>query len=82
MRESLLNEPDVYVSVGGMFEFLKKKGLTLKKKTYRAEKVATPAVQQQRVDYRERVRDVPQGKLIFIDEAAFWIGMSREMAPV
>ncbi|MBC6454996.1 MAG: IS630 family transposase, partial [Hormoscilla sp. SP5CHS1] len=32
-------------------------------------KVATEAGQQQRVDYRERVRDVPQGKLIFIDEA-------------
>ena len=27
-----------------------------------------------------KVRDVPQGKLIFIDETAFWIGMSRSMA--
>ena len=27
-----------------------------------------------------KVRDVPQGKLIFIDETAFWIGMSREIA--
>lgn len=31
-REHLLNEQDVYVSVGGMCEFLKKEGLTLKKK--------------------------------------------------
>ena len=32
-REHLLNEQDVYVSVGGMCEFLKKEGLTLKKLT-------------------------------------------------
>ncbi|EDZ92665.1 hypothetical protein SPLC1_S410200 [Arthrospira platensis C1] len=30
-REHLLNELDVYVSVGGMCEFLKKEELTLKK---------------------------------------------------
>jgi transposase len=40
-REYLLTEQNVYVSVGGMCEFLKKVGLTLKRKTYRAEKVAT-----------------------------------------
>ena len=27
-----------------------------------------------------KVRDVPHAKLIFIDETAFWVGMSREMA--
>ncbi|EKD08182.1 hypothetical protein [Limnospira platensis] len=32
-REHLLNELDVYVSVGGMCEFLKKEELTLKKIT-------------------------------------------------
>ncbi|MBC6472982.1 MAG: transposase [Hormoscilla sp. GM102CHS1] len=31
-REHLSLEQDVYVSVGGMYEFLKKEGLTLKKK--------------------------------------------------
>lgn len=36
--------------------------------------------QKQRVDYRNRIRDIPQEKLIFIDETAFWVGMSREMA--
>ena len=78
-REHLLNEQDVYVSLGGICEFLQKEGLTLKK-TYQAEKVATEAGQQQRVDYRKRVQDVPQEKLIFIDETAFWVGMIREMA--
>ncbi len=79
-REYLLTEPNVYVSVGGLCEFLKKIGLTLKKKTYRAEKVATQEGQKQRVDYRERVRDLPESKMIFIDETAFWVGMSREVA--
>ena len=58
-REYLLTELNVYVSIGGMCEFLKKEELTLKKKTYRAEKVATESGQKQRVDYRERVRDLP-----------------------
>ncbi|MBC6474847.1 MAG: hypothetical protein GDA48_20295 [Hormoscilla sp. GM102CHS1] len=31
-REHLLNEQDVYVSLKGICEFLKKEGLTLKKK--------------------------------------------------
>lgn len=79
-REHLLNEKDVYVSVGGMCEFLKKEQLTLKKKTYRSEKVATEEGQQQRVDYRKRVRDIPPKKMIFIDETAFWVGMSRDVA--
>jgi hypothetical protein len=30
-REHLLNEQDIYVSVGGMCEFIKKEELTLKK---------------------------------------------------
>jgi transposase len=79
-REYLLTEQDVYVSVGGMCEFLKKEKLTLKKKTYRAEKVATESGQKQRLDYRERVRDLPEEKMIFIDETAFWVGMSRSVA--
>ncbi len=78
-REHLLNQKDVYVSVGGMCEFLQKEGLTLKK-TYRAEKVVTDAGRQSRVDYRSRIQDVPQEKLIFLDETAFWVGMMRNMA--
>ncbi|MDC0837062.1 MULTISPECIES: hypothetical protein [Limnospira] len=76
-REHLLNELDVYVSVGGMCEFLKKEELTLKK-NYRSEKVATEEGQQQRFDYRERVRCT--SKMIFIDDTAFWVGMIPSIA--
>lgn len=79
-REYLLTEHNISVSVGGMCEFLKKEGLTLKKKTYRSEKVVTEEVQQQRVEYREKVRDVPVRKMIFIDRVAFWVGMTRDVA--
>jgi transposase len=34
----------------------------------------------QRLDYWERVRDIPAEKLVFIDETAFWVGMSRRFA--
>lgn len=74
-----MQEEDVYVSVGGMCEFLNQVCLTLKK-TYRAEKVATEAGQQQQVDYRIRVQNVTTEKLIFIDKTAFWVGMIREIA--
>jgi hypothetical protein len=42
--------------------------------------MATQESQKQRVDYREMVPDLPESKMIFIDETAFWVGMSREVA--
>ena len=42
--------------------------------------MATESGQKQRMDYRERVRDLPEDQMIFIDETAFWVGMSRELA--
>jgi transposase len=51
-----------------------------KKKTYRGEKVASATGQQQRLDYWNKIRDVPVEKLIFIDETGFWVGMSRDVA--
>ena len=51
-----------------------------KKKTYRGEKVASEAGQQERLDYWNRIRDVPVEKLVFIDETGFWVGMSRDVA--
>ncbi|NJL99328.1 MAG: hypothetical protein HC924_11210 [Synechococcaceae cyanobacterium SM2_3_2] len=56
------------------------KGKTyLKKKTCRREKVAIEESQQQRLDYWDRIRDVPVDKLVFIDETGFWVGMSRDV---
>ncbi|NJL98470.1 MAG: IS630 family transposase [Synechococcaceae cyanobacterium SM2_3_2] len=76
----LLKHLEIYSSIGGMCQFLKKEKLTLKKKTYRGEKVATEQEQQQRLDYWDRIRDIAVDKMIFIDETAFWIGMSRDVA--
>ena len=50
------------------------------KKTHRGEKVATEEAQKHRLDYWNRIRDIPVEKLIFIDETAFWVGMSRDVA--
>jgi transposase len=37
-------------------------------------------VQQARVDYWHRIRDIALEKLVFIDETGFWVGMSRRVA--
>ena len=37
-------------------------------------------MQQARVDYWHRIRDVAPDKLVFIDETGFWVGMSRSAA--
>ncbi|NJL98100.1 MAG: IS630 family transposase [Synechococcaceae cyanobacterium SM2_3_2] len=76
----LLEHLGIYFNIGGMCQFLKKEKLTLKKKTYRGEKVATEQEQQQRLDYWDRIRDIAVDKMIFIDEISFWIGMSRDVA--
>lgn len=40
----------------------------------------TPEVQQARIDYWEKIREVDPDKLVFIDETGFWVGMSRCVA--
>ena len=40
----------------------------------------TPEVQQARVDYWHRIKDIAPDKLVFIDETGFWVGMSRNVA--
>ncbi len=37
-------------------------------------------MQQSRVDYWVRIRDIAPEKLVFIDESGFWVGMSRAVA--
>lgn len=37
-------------------------------------------MQQERVDYWNRIKDVAPDKLVFIDETGFWVGMSRSVA--
>lgn len=37
-------------------------------------------MQQARVDYWHRIKEVAPDKLVFIDETGFWVGMSRSVA--
>lgn len=37
-------------------------------------------MQQERVDYWDRIRDIAPDKLVFIDETGFWVGMNRSVA--
>jgi transposase len=78
--EQLREQIGVNVSTSMMDRFFQQHNITLKKKTYRSEKVVTPEVQQSRVDYWARIRDVPPDQLVFIDETGFWVGMERAVA--
>lgn len=60
--------------------FFEKNRNYAKKKTYRSEKIATEESQTQRLEYWDRIRDIPEKDLIFIDETGFWTGMSRRVA--
>jgi transposase len=78
--EQFREQTGLDVSTSMMDRFFQHHNLTLKKKTYRSEKVVTPEVQQSRVDYWARIRGVPPDQLIFIDETGFWVGMERSVA--
>jgi transposase len=68
--EEIMEKTGVSTSTGSMCRFLAKQELTLKKKTFRSEKVASEEVQQERVDYWQEVKDVDPENFIFIDESA------------
>ena len=78
--EEIADKTGVSVSTGSMCQFLAKQELTLKKKTFRSEKVVSEEVQQERVDYWQEVKDVDPENFIFIDESALWEGMERSVA--
>ena len=78
--EEIVEKTDVSVSTGSLCRFLAKQELTLKKKTFRSEKVVSEEVQQERVDFWQEVKDIAPESLIFIDESALWEGMERSVA--
>jgi len=69
-----------YVSRSTMCVFLKKVGLSLKKKTFRSAKAASEDGQKQRLEYWQKVKEVKAENLIFIDETGIWEGMERSVA--
>jgi transposase len=78
--EEIGEKTGVYVSTVTMCLFLKRQNLTLKKKTYRSERIADAEGQQERLDYWQAVKDVKPENLIFIDETGIWEGMERQKA--
>jgi transposase len=74
--EVLSEKLGVNISTSMMDRFCHQQGLT-QKKSYRSEKVKTPEIQQERVDYWERIGNVALEKLVFIDEAGFWVECSE-----
>ena len=78
--EEIAEKTGLSVSTGSLCRFLAKQELTLKKKTFRSEKVVSEEVQQERVDFWQQVKDIAPESLIFIDESALWEGMERSVA--
>ena len=63
-----------------MCRFLKRHKITLKKKTYRGERVKSDEVQQQRCEFWQKLKDVKAENIISIDETGIWQGMERSVA--
>jgi transposase len=78
--EEVAEQTGVSVTTGSMCRFFQRHNITVKKKTYRSEKVKSDAVQQQRCEFWEALQDVKAEDLICIDETGVWQGMERSVA--
>ncbi|MFS8881058.1 IS630 family transposase, partial [Synechococcus sp. H55.11] len=79
-QELLRERLAIDVSTVTIHNFLKKQGMTPKKKTYRSARVQEEAVQRERLAYRQEVRDIPAEDLIALDQTGVWEGMERGVA--
>lgn len=68
----------VIISQSAMCRFLLKLNLTRKKKSLKASQAGTENNQQERVNYWEKIRDVPPENLIFLDEMGVLLGIMRD----
>jgi transposase len=78
MQERLRDERGVKASIGTIWTFLDRCGLTFKKKSAHASEQDRPDVLKQREDWLEGQLDLDPAKLVFIDET--WA--STNMAPL
>ena len=78
MQERLLEERGLKASVGMIWTFLDRCGLTFKKKTVHASEQDRPDVHKQREEWFEGQLDLDPAQLVFIDET--WA--STNMAPM
>lgn len=75
--EQLKETTTVTISRSTMGRVLQQLDLTRKKKTLHATEKDTPRVQQARVDYWQRIRDIDPENLVFIDESGVNLAMTR-----
>ena len=78
--EEVAEKTGVSVTTGSMCRFLQRHNITLKKKTYRSERVKSEEVQQQRCQFWQELQDVKAEHIICIDETGIWQGMERSVA--
>ncbi|MFS8903345.1 IS630 family transposase [Synechococcus sp. H60.4] len=79
-QELLRERLAINVSTVTIHNFLKKQGMTPKKKTYRSARVQEEEVQRERLAYSQEVRDIPVEDLIALDQTGVWEGMERGVA--
>ena len=56
------------MSISTLHSFLKKHKITLKKKTFRSEKVKSEVVQEQCLEYWHKIGSVPAEDIVAVDE--------------
>ncbi|MFS8903101.1 IS630 family transposase [Synechococcus sp. H60.4] len=79
-QELLRERLAINVSTVTIHNFLKKQGMTPKKKTYRSARVQEEEVQRERLAYSQEVRDIAAEDLIALDQTGVWEGMERGVA--
>lgn len=77
LAQQLQQKTMIRVSRSTMGRVLQKLKLTRKKKTLHASERDTPRVQQARLDYWEKIREVDPEDLVFIDESGVNLAMIR-----
>lgn len=80
IQQRLEEKENTKVSLSTICRVLQSLNLSRKKKTLHASERNTDRVQNLRVEYREKVRDIPAEDLIFVDEAGSHLGMTLPYA--
>jgi transposase len=75
--EQLQQRTTITLSRSTMGRILQQLKLTRKKKTLHASEKDTPRVQQARLDYWEKVREINPEDLVFVDESGLNLAMTR-----
>lgn len=75
--QQLQERTTITISRSTMGRMLEQLNLTRKKKTLHATEKDTPRVQQARLAYWERIRDIDPENLVFIDESGINLAMTR-----